>query len=362
MTAADFLKAADFFAASRVLIVAGKGGVGKTTVGATVGIAAASVGLRTQLVELDGHSSLGSPFGMTPLPYEEATITLTEGPFSATSRGSDSGHNLGTLSGRRITPDDALFEYLGAHGLKRIGSRLLRTGAIDVVSTAAPGIRDLLALGKIRALEQSGDVDLIVVDAPAAGHALTFLRSPAGLTDAVGDGPIREQAEQVLEMLGDASRCQVMLVTLPEETPVTEAIETAYTLEEDIGIKLAPIVVNGVLSPIGGLNKALKNLDGDTPKDQAMRAAATYRQARRQNQAEECDRLGEELPLDQIGLPQLTTTKLTEADIHTLAAEFNRQISALVPDENLPNPDSWGHSSEASAQVPESTPDDSGKR
>ena len=319
MNAADYLNAAEFFAASRVLIVAGKGGVGKTTVGATLGIAAASVGLRTQLIELDGHSSLGSPFGLRPLPYEKTEISL-RGPLQ----------KGGTLCGRRITPDDALFEYLGAHGLHRIGGRLMRTGAIDVVSTAAPGIPDLLALGKIRALEQSGESDLIIVDAPAAGHALTFLRSPAGLTDAVGDGPVREQAEQVMEMLGDDRRCQVMLVTLPEETPVTEAIETAYSLEEDIGIKLAPLVVNGLLAPIDGLTQALKDLRGRSPEARALRSAARFRQVRQSHQSAEQERLSSELPLHQIGLTQLSSAHLDEADLGVLAAQFNRQISELV--------------------------------
>ncbi len=241
------------------------------------------------------------------------------------------------MSGRRITPDDALFEYLGAHGLHRIGGRLMRTGAIDVVSTAAPGIPDLLALGKIRALEQSGESDLIVVDAPAAGHALTFLRSPAGLTDAVGDGPVREQAEQVMEMLGDGSRCQVMLVTLPEETPVTEAIETAYSLEEDIGLKLAPLVVNGLLAPIDGLGRALRELRGRSREATALRAAARFRQARGKSQVAERERLSGELPLDQIGLTQLPSPHLGESDLVLLASQFNQQISQLVSSGGRPS-------------------------
>ncbi len=335
MIAADFLNAADFFAASRVLIVAGKGGVGKTTVGATLGVAAASVGLRTQLIELDGHSSLGSPFGLAELPYQEIPIPIRVGGAGLGGAGLGGqplaeSKLVGSLSGRRITPDDALFEYLGDHGLKRIGGRLVRTGAIDVVSTAAPGIRDLLALGKIRALEQAQESDLIIVDAPAAGHALTFLRSPAGLSDAVGDGPVREQAEQVLEMLGDDTRCQVMLVTLPEETPVSEAIETAYSLEDDIGLKLAPLVINGLLAPIEGLDQALKDMRGRTREAKAKRAAARYRLTRRAGQQAECDRLANDLPLEQIGLPQLATAHLVEADIHMLAAHFNQQISVLL--------------------------------
>ena len=83
-----------------------------------------------------------------------------------------------------------------------------------------PGIKDILVLGKVKSLERSNNADLIILDAPAAGHAVTFLMSAHGLLDAVRVGPIRSQAQDVIELLTDASRCQILLVTLPEETPV----------------------------------------------------------------------------------------------------------------------------------------------
>ena len=134
--------------------------------------------------------------------------------------------------------------------MRRLSKRLVASGAIDVVATAAPGIKDIVLLGKIKQIERSGVVDLIVLDAPAAGHAVTFLMSARGLLDAVRVGPIRAQAEDVLELLSDGDRCQVLLVTLPEETPVNEVVETAYKLEDRVGIKLAPIVVNGLWTPL----------------------------------------------------------------------------------------------------------------
>ena len=100
---------------------------------------------------------------------------------------------------RHIAPATALEEYLHEHGFKRIAKRLASTGVIDVVGTAAPGIDDLVVLGKIKQLERSGDWDLIVVDGPAAGHAITFLTSAAGLRDAVRSGPVRSQADEVLD-------------------------------------------------------------------------------------------------------------------------------------------------------------------
>jgi hypothetical protein len=145
---------------------------------------------------------------------------------------------------QHISAADSLAEYLVEHGFKRIAKRLASSGVIDVVSTAAPGIDDLVVLGKIKQIERSGEWDLIVVDGPAAGHAITFLTSAAGLLDAVRGGPVREQAEDVLAMLADPLRCQVLLVTVPETTPVNELIETAFAIEERVGVQLGPIVVN----------------------------------------------------------------------------------------------------------------------
>jgi hypothetical protein len=145
-----------------------------------------------------------------------------------------------------ISAPDALDEYLRDHGFARIAKRLNRTGVIDVVGTAAPGIDDIVVLGKIKQLERSGDYDLIVVDGPAAGHAITFLMSAAGLADAVAAGPVRAAGRRRARTADDPERCQVVLVTLPETTPVNEVVETAYALEDDVGVQLGPVVVNGV--------------------------------------------------------------------------------------------------------------------
>src|SRR5205085_4083161 len=103
-------------------------------------------------------------------------------------------------------------------------------------------------------LERAEVADLIVLAAPAAGHAISFLMSAHGLVDAVNVGPIRAQAADVIELLADRARCQVMLVTLPEETPVNEVVETAYQLEDRVGVSLAPVVVNGVYPVLDGLD------------------------------------------------------------------------------------------------------------
>ena len=113
-----------------------------------------------------------------------------------------------------------------------------------MVATAIPGIRDVLVLGKVKQLERDGAADLILVDAPATGHAITFLTSASGMVSAARGGPLRTQAQDVVELLSDPARCRVILVTLPEELPVSETIESAYTLEDKAGVQLGPVIVN----------------------------------------------------------------------------------------------------------------------
>src|SRR4051812_25825104 len=131
-----------FLHASRVVIVAGKGGVGKTTVTATLARLAAEHGLRTLVVEVEGKSGLAGLFGAPALTYEETMLWTAPGGTE--------------VRGRTLTPDNALFEYLEDHGLRRLSKRLVATGAMDVVATAAPGIKDILVLGKVKQLERGG--------------------------------------------------------------------------------------------------------------------------------------------------------------------------------------------------------------
>ena len=233
---------ARFFGASRLVIVAGKGGVGKTTVSAALARAAARTGLSSLVIEVEGKSGLPTMFGQGALDYEEVILSAGGGPAAE-----------GEVRARTLTPDEALLEYLQDHGLSRISRRLVSSGALDVVATAAPGIKDILILGKVKPLERAADADLIVLDAPAAGHAITFLQAARGLLDTVPVGPINAQARDVLEMLTDHERCQVVLVTLPEETPVNELVDTAFHLEDRVGVGLGPVVVNGCYDELVGI-------------------------------------------------------------------------------------------------------------
>ena len=303
-----------FFASSRVLIVAGKGGVGKTTASATLALAAARTGRSVLLVEVAGRSATAPMFGADAPGYEETTVY------------DEADH--GTIRCRSITPDDALVEWLTNHGFARIAKRMAKSGLLEIVATATPGIKDLLVLGRIKALEAEGVADLIIVDAPAAGHAVQFLQAPVGVRDTARTGVLNRQALEVLEMLDDPTRCRAMLVSIPEETPINELIETAFAVEDEVGVALGPVIVNGILPTIA-------ELDADAPEDLSddesgdVRVAADLRRDRLALQAEQLARLQDRLPLAQIRLPQLFTTTIELDELHELADAATASIEAL---------------------------------
>jgi len=309
------MELAQFCASSRVVIVAGKGGVGKTTVAATLATAAARTGASVLVVEVEGKSGLATCFGVPSLDYEDVEVRPG-------------------LRVRTLTPDDALLEYLDDRGLQRISRRMVASGTLDIVATAVPGMRDILLLGKVKQLEQSRAADLIILDAPAAGHAITFLLSPRGLQDAVRMGPVRGQADEVVAMLTDASRCQVLLVTLPEETPVNEVVETAFALEDRVGIALGPVVVNSCLpdrwcGDAGALvDASLAGVAVAADDARAMDEAAGFVGARRAIQDEQIARLARRLPLPQIRLPYVTE-EIEPAAISRLADVLTAQIAGM---------------------------------
>lgn len=320
--------AADFRPPARVTIVAGKGGVGKTTVTAALAYLAAASGLRVLVVEVEGKSGLPALFDLeAPLTYEQTELWAPTG-----------GAARGSVTARTLTPDDALLEYLEERGMRRLSKRLTSTGTLDVIATAVPGIKDILVLGKVKQIEQrmaagiEGTPDCIIVDAPAAGHAVTFLSSAYGLVEAAAVGPIKTQAADVVSLLSDPDRCQVMLVTLPEETPVNEAVDTAFHLEDRAGVKLAPIVVNGLWPHLDLPTDASAAVDGlglSAEEVARVEAAAAFRRDRQAQQEEQVARLADELPLPQLALPFLFTTDLGLAEVRVLAGALAASLAAL---------------------------------
>ena len=279
----------ELFASSRTIIVAGKGGVGKTTVSGALALAAARQGRRVLYIELDGK------------------------PIAPILR-SGEGH----ITTMTLTAGDALVDYLEHHGLGRLARRFASTGILDVIAAAAPGLDDLLVLGRIKALERDQNVDLIVVDGPAAGHALTFLRVAHGIRGGIRTGLIANQAAEVSEFLGDHRRCSVVMVTLAATTPVTETVDTALTIEDEIGVALGPIIVNRQLAP--------DDAEGEPCTSPVLRASLEFYRSRRTLQLESIATLHELLPLPRIDLPEVDQGDVIDVLARTIA-EVNEATS-----------------------------------
>lgn len=306
-----------FWRQARVVIVIGKGGVGKTTVSAALARAASISGLDALVVEIEGKGGLVSAFEYSgELDYREVVL-----------HGGDKSKGEGDVRGRTLRADEALIEYLEDHAMGRLSKRLLSAGAIDVVATAVPGIKDILVLGKVKQLEREHPADLIVLDAPASGHAISFLAGAGSLLDAVRAGPIRAQAQDVVDLLTDEARCQVLIVTMAEEMPVNEAAEVAAAVEDRVGAHLGPVIVNGVYPrrdslPVDSSAEALAaaaSIHLRPGEADALDDAARARRGRQDLQTQHLGRLSELLPLPQVVLPFLFTASVGRSELDELA-------------------------------------------
>ena len=301
-------------------MVAGKGGVGKTTVTAVLATAAADAGLRVLVVTLDGRPGLAALFGANA-----SAGSTYDGDVVASGRGPG---RRGSIHLRALSAGEALQDYLATQGLARVAKRLVNTGVVDVVASAAPGIDDLLVLGKIKHLVglagPDGPHDLVIADGPAAGHAISFLRSPSAMATTIRGGPLRSQAIEIDGMLRDPSRSRVVLVTLPETTPVNELTETATTMTSEVGVALAPVVVNGVdrAGEVEALVAAGRVGDDD------FGAAARFRATRCAVHAREVDRLTALLGEAPIELPHVAAAGLTARDVERLARVLVEQVAS----------------------------------
>src|SRR6478672_3037003 len=219
-----------------VLYVTGKGGVGKTTVAAALGLAAARLGRRTivcEVAEQDRMSRAFARHGVRP----EQEVELAKDLWAIT-----------------IDPQRALEEWLGKQlGGGPAGRILGHSHAFQYFVAAAPGAKELITIAKVWELAQpqrwdkhNRRYDLVVVDAPASGHGIGMLTTPRTFGEIARVGPIRRQATKVSEMLADPERTGYVAVALPEEMPVNETLELGEKLRGAIGLGLDAIVMNAM--------------------------------------------------------------------------------------------------------------------
>ena len=220
--------------ATELHVVTGKGGTGKTTVAAALAMALSGSGRKVLLCEVEGRQGIAQLFDVAPLPYEERKIAV--------------GPDGGELYALAIDPESALLEYLQMfYKLGRAGGALEKMGVVDFATTIAPGVRDVLLTGKVyeaaKRVEKDRFVyDAVVMDAPPTGRISRFLNVNSELAGLAKVGPIRRQADSIMQMMR-APSTHVHLVTVLEEMPVTETIDGIAELTAD-QLPVGHVVVN----------------------------------------------------------------------------------------------------------------------
>ncbi|MGO8873908.1 MAG: ArsA family ATPase [Acidimicrobiales bacterium] len=262
----------------KLVFVTGKGGVGKTTVASALALFAAQRGERVLICEVDAKGDVAGFYEAPATGFDE--IEVLPGLFAMT-----------------MDTEASLREYLKLHlRIPVVGRIGPLAKAFDFVATAAPGVREILTVGKLCYEVRERNYDLVVVDAPASGHIVGQLAAPQAINNLVKVGLIRSQTDWMLEILSDPRTTGLVAVCTPEEMPVTETIELAVRIREETTVQLSSVVVNRVLPELFGRQEEavfdalaspgplarLDDLaDGDAaPVLEAARLAVTMRRTR----------------------------------------------------------------------------------
>lgn len=213
----------------KLLFVTGKGGVGKSTVASSLAVLAASEGKRTLVCEVDAKGNLADFYGMKPLKFEATEVSK----------------NLFAMS---MDTEESLREYISLQLRVPLVARLGPLAkTFDFVATAAPGVKEILTVGKLAFEVREQNYDLVVVDASATGHVVGQLASPVAMNDLVRVGIVRQQTDWMLDILTDPAQTGVVVVATPEEMPVNETVELISRLDDQTDISVAAVIANRVL-------------------------------------------------------------------------------------------------------------------
>jgi anion-transporting ArsA/GET3 family ATPase len=304
----------------RLIVVLGKGGVGKTTVTAAIALAAARSGRSALAVEVASQHRLARIFD------PDAEPDFSETPLQP------------GLTGLSIDPQRALEEYVAlALRVRVLAERLAESKGLAYVASAAPGLRELVTLGKVwhlteqKARDGSPRYDLVVLDAPATGHGIGLLRTPRQFADIARVGRINAEARAVSELIHDRSRTGLVLVTLPEEMPVSETADALDRLRA-IELEADCVVVNGlyptVLSEADG--EAFRALRSLGPTGTVAAEAALSHLARQRQQRAELDRLAVTVDLPRVELPFLFVPELDVDAVADLSALLGPALEEIA--------------------------------
>jgi anion-transporting ArsA/GET3 family ATPase len=297
----------------RLIVVTGKGGVGKTTVAAALGLIAARSGKRAVICEVAEQERIAGLFGVDESGHEERELapglhSISVDPERAKEEWLRYQLKSGTLAG--VLGGSSLFRYLSA---------------------AAPGLSELVTIGKVWDLAQlerrtGGSVfDLAIVDAPATGHGIAMLRAPSTYAGVARVGPIRRQALRIDGFLRDSARTGVLVVALPEEMPVNETFELERRLAEEMDMVIDKVIVNGLYPErfTGAEVKRLRAAAGQ--HDGAVRAALGEHE-RVRGQRAQLRRLRRGLAAPVATLPFLFEPELGLDQLGELARRLERRL------------------------------------
>ncbi|HEV7918202.1 MAG TPA: ArsA family ATPase [Solirubrobacterales bacterium] len=298
----------------RLLFVTGKGGVGKTTVAAALGLAAAQAGMRVILCELDARERMGQLFGESTRGFEEVEVAPD-------------------MSAIAIDPQHAIEEYMLLQiRVRPVYDMLFKNRIFDYFAAATPGLSELVTIGKVWELAQphrltkgAPEYDLVIVDAPATGHGLAMLEAPTTFQRIARVGPIHRQAGHIQSFLHDPDKTAIVAVATAEEMPVNETLDLREALQDRLSLDLDMAIVNA-LEPVLFTDEEIKTLaavDGDlAPID-----AAINQHKRANCQQEQLKRLEADLGRPLAKLPFLYEKSIGRAELAQLAEILAEELA-----------------------------------
>ncbi|MGA7705906.1 MAG: ArsA-related P-loop ATPase [Solirubrobacteraceae bacterium] len=337
----------------KLIVVTGKGGTGKTTVACALGLLGARRGLRTVVVELGDQHRLPVLFASHQADSEGPRRDFARPEPQPPEAGVEVELEAGLWS-TSIDPDRALLEWLRTLAGRLSARMLAASSTFHYFAAAAPGAKELVTMVKLLRLCESA-YDLVVLDAPATGHALAMLGSPQTFSTIVRVGPLADQAQGVRDLLGDRARCAYLAVAQGTEMAVTETLELEEGLRRQLDRDLDAVLVNGVLprrftreemgridgvAPLAsGATSASDSsadvraedvLAGDVAIDRAVRAArATYERTRlQQSQIARLrrQRFADGRPPAVLTIPFVFTPELDLGAIREIAVSLERKL------------------------------------
>jgi len=302
----------------RLVVVTGKGGVGRTTVAAALGLVAARAGKRVMVAEVAQQERMSRAFRREGVGYSETELA----------------DNFWAMS---VDPHRALDEYLGQQVGGTLGNLLFHNRIFEYFVAAAPGVRELTTIGKVWELAQlerrdrrATPYDLVILDAPASGNGLAMLRAPRTFGEIARVGPIRRRADMIHNFLRDPKRTGVVSVALAQEMPVNETIEFHAKLREEMGMRTDAVVVNALLQDRFSAEERerIEAVNGNhgSPEVAAALRAALSEARRARGQRQQLARLKKEVG-DVVTLPYLWEPELTLGDFQRLADDLERKLS-----------------------------------